>query len=516
MGLRDLVLVLGDQLDSQSSVFDGLDADSDQIWMAELREESEHVWSHKARTALFFSAMRHFANTLKQRGLPVRYLRIGAHPFTGFGDALEAAIAAERPQRLVVVEPGDHRVLTRLHEAASGARLPLEVRRNRQFLIALPEFQHWAEGRKGLRLEHFYRYTRRRTGVLMQGKDPEGGAWNFDKENRKTFGRRGPGVIPAPACFPPDAVTKTAIADVQRHFPDHPGSLARFDWPVTSEQAEAALNDFLENRLASFGPYQDAFWSGEAYLYHSRLSAAMNLGLLSPRTAVDAAVAAYRSGAAPLASVEGFVRQIIGWREFVRGLYWTRMPEYLDMNSLDARQPLPGFYWTGETDMRCLAETIGQTLELGYAHHIQRLMVTGLFALLLGVEPRQVHAWYLAVYVDAVEWVELPNVLGMSQFADGGLMGSKPYAASGKYIQRMSNYCGQCRFNPAEATGESACPFTTLYWDFLMRHETRFRDHPRAGLQWRNLSRLDEGKRAAIRRRARALKDQLAPSSSAS
>jgi deoxyribodipyrimidine photolyase-related protein len=387
------------------------------------------------------------------------------------------------------------------------------MRRSRQFLIDLSEFQNWAEGRKGLRLEHFYRYTRRRTGVLMQGKDPEGGAWNFDKENRKTFGRRGPGVIPDPVAFPPDAVTKTAIADVQRHFPDHPGSLAHFDWPATPEQAEAALKDFVENRLPSFGPYQDALWSGETYLYHSRLSAAMNLGLLSPRAAVDAAVAAYRSGATPLASVEGFVRQIIGWREFVRGLYWTRMPEYLDMNSLNAHQPLPGFYWTGETDMRCLAETIGQTFDYGYAHHIQRLMVTGLFALLLGVEPRQVHAWYLAVYVDAVEWVELPNVLGMSQFADGGVMASKPYVATGKYIQRMSNYCGQCGYNPAEATGESACPFTTLYWDFLMRHEARFRDHPRAGLQWRNLDRLDEEKRAAIRHRAETLKAQLAPSS---
>jgi len=513
MSLRDLVLVLGDQLDPRSLALEDFDADSDLVWMAELREESEHVWSHKARTALFFSAMRHFADSLSERGMPVRYLRIGAHPFTGFADALEAAIAAERPQRLVVVEPGDHRVLSQLRGAASNAGRQLEVRRSRQFLIDLPEFRNWAEGRKGLRLEHFYRYTRRQTGVLMQGKDPEGGAWNFDKENRKPFGRRGPGVIPAPASFPPDAVTKTAIADVETHFPDHPGSLARFDWPVTPEQAESALKDFVEHRLPSFGPYQDALWSGETYLYHSRLSAAMNLGLLSPRAAVDAAVAAYHSGAAPLASVEGFVRQIIGWREFVRGLYWTRMPEYLGMNDLDAHQPLPAFYWTGETNMRCLAETIGQTLEYGYAHHIQRLMVTGLFALLLGVEPRQVHAWYLAVYVDAVEWVELPNVLGMSQFADGGVMASKPYAASGKYIQRMSNYCGQCRYNPAEATGESACPFTTLYWDFLMRHEARFRDHPRAGLQWRNLDRLDEEKRAAIRRRAKALKAQLAPSS---
>jgi deoxyribodipyrimidine photolyase-related protein len=512
MGLRNLVLVLGDQLDPQSLALEDFDPNRDRIWMAEVPEESEHVWSHKARTALFFSAMRHFAKDLEERAIPVRYLRIGAHPFTGFADALEAEVSAERPKCLVVVEPGDYRVLVQLRQAASSIGLTLEIRRSRNFLINLPEFQDWAKGRKGMRLEHFYRYMRRRMDLLIDGKNPEGGAWNFDKANRKTFGRQGPGAIPAPASFPPDAVTKTAIADVQRHFPDHPGSLAHFDWPVTSEEAAAALEDFVVHRLPAFGPYQDALWSGETYLYHSRLSAAMNLGLLSPRTAVNAAITAYRSGAAPLASVEGFVRQIIGWREFVRGLYWTRMPSYQESNSLDAHEPLPAFYWTGETDMRCLAETIGQSLDYGYAHHIQRLMITGLFAQLLGVEPRQVHAWYLAVYLDAIEWVELPNVLGMSQFADGGLMASKPYVASGKYIQRMSNYCKGCPYNPAEATGRSACPFTTLYWDFLLRHESRFKDHPRAGLQWRNLRRLDEGKRTEIRRRAKALKLQLAPS----
>jgi deoxyribodipyrimidine photolyase-related protein len=510
MGVRDLVLVLGDQLDPRSLAFYDFDSDTDVVWMAELPEESEHVWSHKARIALFFSAMRHFAKGLEGRKIPVRYLRIGEHYFSGFADALSAEVAAERPDRILVVQPGDYRVLAQLRDAASGAGVPLEVRRNRQFLIDLDEFQEWAKGRKELRLEHFYRFMRRRMDLLMEGKDPEGGTWNFDKENRKTFGRKGPGAVPLPTAFAPDALTRAVIADVEQQFPDHPGSLAHFEWPVTPQQAEEALEDFVMHRLPSFGPYQDALWTGETYLYHSRLSAAMNLGFLDPQAVVDAAVAAYRRGAAPLASVEGFVRQIIGWREFIRGLYWTHMPDYLEANSLDARQALPNFFWTGKTEMRCLAETIGQTLEHGYAHHIQRLMITGLFALLLGVEPRQVHAWYLAVYVDAVEWVELPNVLGMSQFADGGLMASKPYAASGKYVQRMSNYCAHCPYDPNEATGESACPFTTLYWDFLMRHEARFKDHPRAALQWRNLNRLDEGKRAAIRRQAEALKEKLA------
>jgi len=299
------------------------------------------------------------------------------------------------------------------------------------------------------------------------------------------------------------------MAEVEQHFPDHPGSLEHFDWPVTHDDATQALADFIGNRLPAFGPFQDACWTAEPYLYHSCLSAAMNLKLISPQMVVEATVTAYERGRAPLASVEGFVRQILGWREFVRGIYWRHMPAYLEQNSLDAHQPLPTFYWTGETDMRCLSETIQQTLDYGYAHHIQRLMITGLYALLLGVEPRQVHEWYLAVYVDAVEWVELPNVFGMSQFADVGLMSSKPYVANGKYIQRMSDYCRYCRFDPAKSTGDAACPFTTLYWDFLMRHEHRFKDHPRAGMQWRNLGRVAADKRAAIRSSADKLKFRI-------
>lgn len=511
MSTRNLVLVLGDQLDPESAAFDGFDAGRDLVWMAELPEESTHVRSHKARTALFFSAMRHFAQVLERRALPLRYLRIGEHPYFGFADALAAEIAACRPRGLVVAQPGDWRVLETLERMAAGAGLPLEVRPQRRFLLAIDAFAAWAEGRKVLRLEHFYRYMRRRHGILMAGSDPVGGTWNLDKENRKTFDRRGPGAVPAPLGFPPDALTRGAFADVERHFPDHPGSLAHFDWPVTPAQAARALDDFVGHRLPAFGPFQDALWTGEPYLYHSRLAAAMNLGLIDPRQALDAACAAYERGEAPLASVEGFVRQILGWRELVRGIYWTRMPAYAEGNHLDAEGALPDFYWTGETPMRCLAETIGQTLAYGYAHHIQRLMVTGLFALLLGVAPRRVHEWYLAVYVDAVEWVELPNVLGMSQYADGGLLGSKPYVASGKYIQRMSNYCRHCPFDPAAATGTTACPFTTLYWDFLLRHEEHFRDHPRAGMQWRNLRHLDAEEAAAIRRLARELKERLSP-----
>ena len=292
----------------------------------------------------------------------------------------------------------------------------------------------------------------------------------------------------ARAVFEPDAITREVIALVEARFATHPGRLDDFAWPVTRAQALVALQRFIGERLPLFGRHQDAMWPGEPWLYHAHLGAALNLKLLRARGVVDAAVAAYRAGAAPLASVEGFVRQILGWREYVRCIYWTRMPAYAELNALDAHENLPGWYWTGDTDMACLRDAIGQTLRHGYAHHIQRLMVTGLFALMFGVQPQQVHAWYLAVYVDAVEWVELPNTLGMSQYADGGLMASKPSVATGKYIQRMSPHCQGCRDHPAQRTGDRACPFTTLYWDFLMHHQATLAGNPRMALQVKNVA----------------------------
>jgi deoxyribodipyrimidine photolyase-related protein len=336
--------------------------------------------------------------------------------------------------------------------------------------------------------------------------EPEGGQWNYDHDNRGSFPKGGPKGVPAPATFAPDNTTREVLALIERKFAAHPGKLDRFDWPVTPAEARRALKDFIENRLADFGLYQDAMWTREPWLYHSRLSAAMNLKLLDPREVVTAAEKAYRAGKVSLASAEGFIRQILGWREYVRGIYWHFMPEYLEKNALGAKEPLPRFYWDGDTEMACLRDAIGQTLDYGYAHHIQRLMVTGLYSLLLGVDPRRTHEWYLAVYVDAVEWVELPNTLGMSQYGDGGIMASKPYAATGKYIQRMSNYCAGCRFDPAKATGDDACPFTTLYWDFLLRHERMLAANQRMALQVKNLARLDDAERKRIRARADAIR----------
>ena len=548
---RHLILVLGDQLDAKSAAFDGFDPKLDAVWMAEVAEESTHVWTHQARIVLFLSAMRHFRDGLRERAVTVHYRALDDTPIAGtLIEALLATASRLTPQKLIVVQPGEWRVEQSLKNVVQKFGKELEIRPDRHFLSSREEFAAHAKGRKQLRMEFFYREMRRKHDVLMDGDQPVGGAWNFDADNRESFGKSGPGDVPQPIRFQPNKVTREVLELVAKRFAKHPGRLAHFDWPVTPQQARMALVDFIEHRLPDFGKYEDAMWSSgggsesasgqglrdssgvlelqltrpspvrrqgtaarpsaaapaaarrDAYLFHSRLSAAMNLKLLDPREVITAAEAAYRKGRAPLASVEGFIRQILGWREFVRGIYWHFMPGYRELNVLNAGEPLPDFYWTGKTEMNCLREAIGQTLEFGYAHHIQRLMVTGLFSLLLGVKPQAVHEWYLAMYVDAVEWVELPNTLGMSQHGDGGLMASKPYVASGKYIERMSNYCEGCRFDPAKSTGDAACPFTTLYWDFLLRHEKLLAKNQRMAMQLKNLARLDAPKRKAIQQQA--------------
>jgi deoxyribodipyrimidine photolyase-related protein len=518
--MRNLIIVLGDQLNFDSAAFDGFDPAQDAVWMVEVAHESTKVWSSKPRTVVFLAGMRHFREALRSRGFKVFYRELtvdggawrgadGKRKASGaetFAEALTESLARLKPAGWVMVEPGEWSVREEFRKAAAAAGAELEMREDRHFLCSHEQFAAHTHGRKQLRMEFFYREMRQRHGVLMDQGKPAGGAWNFDSENRKSFGREGPPLHLPPRRFEPDALTQEVISLVHGRFASHPGELDAFDWPVTAEDAEEALQDFLAHRLTDFGDWQDAMWKEEPWLFHSRLSVAMNLKLLDPRRVIAAAETEWRQGRAPLAAVEGFIRQILGWREYVRGIYWQQMPGYLDLNALGADQPLPSFYWTGKTEMACLSDALGQTLRLGHAHHIQRLMVTGLYALMFGVRPREVHEWYLAVYVDAVEWVELPNTLGMSQHADGGLMASKPYIATGKYIQRMSNYCSGCRYDPAQSTGPAACPFTTLYWDFLLQHEPMLRENPRMAMQVRNLARLDEPKREAIRTQATAVR----------
>ncbi len=508
--VRHLVLVLGDQLDAESSALDGFDPARDTILMMEVGEEATYVPQHKIRLVLFFSAMRHFRRTLEEQGCTVHYAALDDADNPGsFGGEIARWVRKTRPEKIIVCKPGDFRVETALAKAAAAASCDLEIRADRHFICALDDFEAHAADRKTLRLETFYREMRRRHEVLMEDGKPVGGAWNFDKDNRAKFGRDGPPHIKAPRAFRPDDITREVIAMVERRFPDSPGRLDGFDYPVTRDQARAALRDFIDHRLCNFGTYQDAMVAGEPYLYHSRLSCVLNLHLLDPREAIDAAVTAYHAGDAPINAVEGFVRQILGWREFIRGIYWLKMPNYADLNALDAELPMPAFFWTGETDMNCVRQSVGQLIDHAYAHHIQRLMVLGLFAMLLGVRPYDVHRWHMSMYADAVDWVSLPNVLGMSQYGDGGIVGSKPYCASGNYIDKMSDYCADCRFNPKQATGDEACPFTTLYWDFLSRNFQRIEGNHRMGFQLKNLDRKDARERHAIQDRAATLKTRM-------
>jgi deoxyribodipyrimidine photolyase-related protein len=501
-----LRLVLGDQLQHDSPQFAEFDPARDRIVLIEAPGEATHVWSHKARIALFLAAMRHYADELRARGLVVDYIALDDPAYGDRPDLvgrLRRLIEVRGAGELVVVEPGEYRLEQALLRLAGETGVALSMLEDSHFFCSRTQFDAWARGRRELRMEHFYRWQRKLRRVLLDaGGEPEGGKWNFDADNRSGFPKAGPGSIPPPATAAPDATTRAVLALVEERYAQHPGRLDDFAWPVTRAQALRALQVFVETRLPGFGAHQDAMWTDTPFGWHALLSSSLNLKLLDPREVIAAAEDAYRAGRVPLASAEGFIRQVLGWREFIRGVYWRFMPDLAAANHFGHTRPLPAWYWTGDTGMACMRECIGQTLRHGYAHHIQRLMVTGQFALLAQIDPQQVAAWYLAVYVDAVDWVELPNVAGMALYADGGRFTSKPYVASGQYIRRMSNYCGGCRYRPEQRTGPQACPVTTLFWHFLDRHERGLLASPRTTLMARNVARLSAAERAAIGRRA--------------
>jgi deoxyribodipyrimidine photolyase-related protein len=505
---RHLIFILGDQLDVDSSALADVSA-RDVILMAEVAEESTHVWSAKPRTAFFFAAMRHFAATLAAEKRTVDYRRVGTHAATSLVAVLQDAVVQHKPEKIVMVMPGDWRVLQAIKQFAAVSKTPLVFREDTHFMCTPEEFADWARGYKQMRLEYFYRMMRKRHDVLMEGDNPVQGRWNFDEENRGAFPKTGPKNVPPTLQIAPDAITKEAITDVEKHFAAHPGTLADFAWPVTRQDALLALKKFIDERLPTFGTYQDAMWTDEPFLYHAHISAAMNVKLINPREVIAAAVAAYKAGRAPIAAVEGFVRQVLGWREFMRGVYWLDMPAMREANHFQHKRKLPAWYWTGNTEMQCMKHVVGQTLQYGYAHHIQRLMVTGIFGLMAEVAPKEIEDWYLAVYIDAIEWVELPNVAGMAIYANGGRFTSKPYIASGQYIKRMSNYCAGCRYKPDVKTGATACPVTTLYWYFLDKHEKSLVANPRTSLMAKNIGKLSADDRQALRDHATLILNKL-------
>ena len=505
---RHLRFILGDQLTRDLSALRDIDPAQDIVLMVEAAAEARNVPHHKQKIAFVLSAMRHFAESLRAEGLTVDYVRMDdPDNQQDLGRELARAVLRHRPASIVATEPSEWRVWQMMQGWDAGA--PLDIRKDDRFFCSRADFAALAKARKTGRMEFFYREMRRRTGLLMRADGPEGGQWNFDPENRKALPR---GLRPPPRRrFTPDAITRDVLTLVAARFGTHFGDLEPFGWAVTRDDALQALDHFITDCLPTFGDYQDAMKAGEDFLYHSLISPYLNVGLLTAREVCARAETAYQSGDAPINAVEGFIRQILGWREFVHGIYWTEMPDYALSNHLNATRDLPVLYWTGDTPMRCMAECIGTTRRHAYAHHIQRLMVTGNFALLAGVAPAQIEEWYLAVYADAFEWVELPNVHGMVMHADGGRLGSKPYAASGAYIDRMSDYCKSCAYDPKVKLGPKACPFNYLYWNFLIENAATLRPNPRMSLPYVTLSKMPVEQRAEITRSAAQFLSGLEP-----
>ena len=500
------VWILGDQLSVAHSALAEADRGCDRVLFVESRKRGAHLRYHKVKLAMVYAAMRHFAEDLRAEGWKVDYHRLA--DTEDFWAGLSTHISAQGPDELVMMEPNSWFEREAVVRLARKAGLPLRFTQPVQFLRTREDFAEWAAGRKRLLMETHYRTMRTRLKVLVDASGgPEGGTWNLDAENRKTasdWAKAGRPLPPAPLQFAHDAITREAVADVEKYFSDAPGSAEKLWVPVTRADARAALGDFIEHRLALFGDYEDTMISGEPRLFHSLLSAPINLGLLGPMEVVEAAVRAFHKNRVPLNAVEGFVRQILGWREFINGVYWLKMPGYAESNGLGAERPLPGFFYSGETDMACLRETLAQVRETAYNHHIQRLMILGNFLLLAGINPQQALRWFSEMYVDAFDWVMAANVLGMSLHADGGFMATKPYAGAASYISKMSDYCKGCRYQPATKHGPGACPFNLLYWDFYDRHGERFASNPRTAMMIRAWRRRPHSERQKITAEAAA------------
>ena len=469
----------------------------DVIFMCEVHAEAVAVKHHKKKIVFLFSAMRHFANELSEAGYHVHYVKINDSENTqSFETELGRAIKHYNPKSVFITEPSEHRVRVLAEQWQKRFDCNIDILAEDRFLCSPAEFQDWAAGRKQLRMEYFYRELRRKYDILMDADKPEGGAWNFDKDNRAPA--KAELKIPQPYRVEPDAITQEVMAQIATRFSGHFGDINPFHYAVTRQDALEVLEDFIQTRLINFGTYQDAMLSGQPWMFHSHISLYLNCGLLGPLECIRKAEAAYYAGHAPLNSVEGFIRQILGWREYVKAIYDLKMPDYASENFLEAKRALPDFYWSGRTQMNCIKQCVSETRENAYAHHIQRLMVLGNFALLAGLDPAQVNDWYHLVYADAYEWVELPNVSGMVLFADGGLLASKPYAASGAYINRMSNYCGECSYKVSVKNGPKACPFNYLYWNFMRENQEKLTGNPRMAMPYRTLMKMDQDKLSAI------------------
>jgi deoxyribodipyrimidine photolyase-related protein len=506
--MSNIRIILGDQLSESISSLKGYNPCTDIILICEVINEATYVKHHKKKIAFIFSAMRHFAQTLEHKGYKVEYTKLNDPHNTGsFSAELKRILKKHNFNHVIMTYPGEYRVLQDIYSLEKELNIHLEIREDNRFLCTPDEFACWAKGRKQLRMEYFYREMRKKYSILMQGEVPIGGQWNYDSENRKPP-KEGL-TIPPPYNVKVNDIVQEVISLVVKRFDNHFGDIEPFYFAVTRADALKVLDLFIEERLPYFGDYQDAMIQGEPWMYHSHISFYLNCGLLLPMECVEAAESAYYKGNSPLNAVEGFIRQIIGWREYVRGIYWLKMPEYASQNFFEANRKLPDFYWNAKTKMNCLRQCVLETKQNAYAHHIQRLMVLGNFALLSGINPKEVNEWFLIVYADAYEWVELPNVSGMILFADGGYLASKPYAAGGSYINKMSNYCKDCSYKVTKKNGLEACPFNYLYWDFLARNKDKLAGNQRIGMMYKTLERMGEEKQNYIREDSKRFLDSI-------
>lgn len=493
---KTLRLLLGDQLNAQHSWFQQVDNKTTYVLM-EMQQETNYVLHHIQKVVAFFAAMRSFKEHLEQEDHQIIYWTLDHKDNTqSLTENLEKILKEGNFEQLEYQLPDEYRLDQQLKDFCAGLEMPSQAVDSEHFITKREEVKEFF-GEKSYLMERFYRHWRKQTGYLMDGTDPMGGQWNYDQENRNKLDKKA--VVPEP--MPLHNQVQDIVELLEQEGIETFGRIdgEQFIWPINREQCLELLDYFLENCLENFGKYQDAMHSDYWLLYHARLSFAMNSKMLSPKEIIEKAIATYEdNNNITLASMEGFVRQILGWREYMRGVYWAKMPAYEEENFFEHKRDLPEFYWTGNTKMKCLSHAINQSLDYAYAHHIQRLMLTGNFALLANAHPDAVDAWYLGIYIDAIQWVELPNTRGMSQFADGGLVATKPYISSANYIHKMSNYCKGCHYNYKEKTGDKACPFNSLYWNFLMQHEKKLKSNRRMSMMYALLNKMSGEEKEAL------------------
>lgn len=505
------ILVLGDQLSTRCGAFADIDPCDAVVCMSERLSEASRPISHKARVAYFIACMRRFASKMAGSGWTVSYRKLADKGEPELWRDL-ARLASESGATVArCAWPGEHAMVARIEGACAEFGLRMEWVEDGKFIYSRKAFMEWSAGRKSMLQEAFYRHARAKTGILMSlDGSPAGGQWNFDAANRGGYPKGGPGLVPPRPLFEHEQGDLDVLSEVEALCPSHPGSLRHFNWPLDEEQAREAATAFLDDKLAGFGKTQDAMWDGEPFGHHALLSAPLNVGLLDPLWLCSQAEARYKAGLCPIESAEGFIRQVLGWREYIRGMYWLRMPGLKSKNEMGATLDLPAWFWDpSKTRMSCMKAAIGQTMEHGHAHHIQRLMVIGNFCLAAGVDPQQVADWFGGIYVDAVEWVHLPNVMGMALHADGGDLATKPYLAGGAYIAKQSNYCKSCPYDPKSKSGPTACPLSVMYWGAVDRHQERLAGNPRTSMpaaQWRK---MEPAAQNALRAVDKSMRDDL-------